>query len=110
MSKEIELLSEIRDLLQVMAEPALAKRDEELRDSLRVIVGKGQKKASAVLSMDGSKTQAAIAKETGIDTSDLSKLVRALKAESLITPDERHPKLRIKLPSSFFDQKGKTNE
>lgn len=58
MSREIELLTEIRDLLQVMAEPALAKRDARLRSDLCSVVG-GGKKAKAVLLMDGSRTQAA---------------------------------------------------
>src|SRR5688500_16148971 len=107
MSKEIELLTEIRDLVQVMAEPALAKHHEKLRDALRAAVGRNKKKASAVLLMDGSKSQAAIAKETGVDKSDLSKLVKALKAESLIATDEGHPKLRIKVLPNFFDNVGK---
>jgi hypothetical protein len=110
MSREIELLTEIRDLLQVMAEPALAKHDEKPRAALRAVVGKGQKKASAVLAMDGSKSQAAIVKETGIDPSGLSKLVKALKVESLIATDEGHPKLRVRVLPDFFDQKGGAHE
>ena len=39
MSREIELLTEIRDLLQVMAEPNLAKRDAKMRVALRDVVG-----------------------------------------------------------------------
>jgi DNA-binding MarR family transcriptional regulator len=110
MSKEIELLTEIRDLVQVMAEPALAKHYEKLREALRGVVGKSKKKASAALLMDGSISQAAIVKETGIDQSDLSKLVKALKAESLIATDEGHPKLRIKVLPNFFDHGGKSDE
>lgn len=110
MSKEIELLTEIRDLLQAMAEPALAKRDEKLREELRSLVGKGQKKAAAVLCMDGSKSQTAISNESAIDKSDLSKLVRALEAKSLVGVNEKHPKLRLTLPSNFFEKKGKANE
>ena len=110
MSKEIELLTEIRDLVQIMAEPALAKHHEKLRDALRAIVGKNKKKAGAVLLMDGATSQAAIVKETGIDKSDLSKLVKALKSESLIATDEGHPKLRIKVLPNFFDQAGKSDE
>jgi hypothetical protein len=56
MSREIELLIEIRDLLQVMAEPALAKRDAKLRSSLRTAVGSSGKKAKAALLMDGSRS------------------------------------------------------
>jgi hypothetical protein len=42
MNEQTELLRQIRDLLLVMAEPALAKRDERLRASLLEIVGKSK--------------------------------------------------------------------
>src|SRR5213078_141126 len=95
MSRELELLTQIRDLLQVVAEPALAKRDEKLRNALRSIVGTGKKKAAAVGLMDGSKSQATIGKEAEIDQGQLSRLVKALATETLIAADEKHPKLRI---------------
>ena len=104
MSKEIELLIEIRDLLQVMAEPALAKRDEKLRDALRDIAGNGRKSAAAVTLMDGSRTQSTIAKEAQIDKGQLSRLVRALAKASLVTADERHPKLALSVPHNFFGE------
>ena len=110
MSREIELLTEIRDLLQVVAEPSLEKHDAKLRTALRAIVGKGQKKASAVLLMDGSRSQTVIASESGIDKGDLSKLVRALRDASLIAADEKHPKLLVKIPPNFFDQGGQPDE
>ena len=103
MSREIELLTEIRDLLQVMAEPALAKRDAKLRDSLRSLAGSGNK-AKAVLLMDGSRSQAAIVKESGIDQGSLSRLVKALAAAHLIPSDEKHPRLLVKVPPNFFDR------
>jgi hypothetical protein len=53
MSRELELLTEIRDLLQVVAEPALAKRDAKFRSVLRSVVGSSGKKVKAVLLMDG---------------------------------------------------------
>ncbi len=67
MNEQTDLLREIRDLLQVIAEPALARRDEGLRASLREIVGKSKAKAGATLLMDGSRTQIVICKESGID-------------------------------------------
>jgi len=76
MSKEIELLTEIRDLLQVMAEPALEKRDAKLRTSLRKLVGGSEKKAKAVLLMDGSRSRAQIVQQSGIDQGDLSRIER----------------------------------
>lgn len=110
MSREIELLTEIRDLLQVMAEPALAKRDDKFREAIRIAAGNSHTKGNAIMLMDGSRSQSAIVKETGIDKSNLSRLVKALITNSLINADEKHPKLRVKLPSNFFDQNGKPDE
>jgi hypothetical protein len=67
MSTEIELLTEIRDLLYVIAEKDLAKRDEKLRAELRKTVGNGKKNAGAIHQMDGTRAPAMIVKETGID-------------------------------------------
>lgn len=110
MSREIELLTEIRDLLQAMAEPALAKRDEKFREAIRTVAGKSQKNGIAIMLMDGSRPQSAIAKEARMDQGNLSRLVKALGTQSLIAADEKHPKLRVNLPPNFFDQKGKTHE
>jgi DNA-binding MarR family transcriptional regulator len=104
MSSEIELLTEMRDLLQIMAEPAIAKRDARLRSSLRAVVGSSGKKAKAVQLMDGARSQSVIAKQVGIDTGNLSRLVKALSAAQLISADERSPKLLLKVPANFFDE------
>lgn len=61
--EQTELLREMRDLLRVMAEPALAKRDEGFRGALTKLVGTSRARAKAVSLMDGSKTQATICKE-----------------------------------------------
>jgi DNA-binding MarR family transcriptional regulator len=103
MSREIELLTEIRDLLQVIAEPALAARDAKSRSSLHTVVGTSAKKAKAALLMDGTRSQSAIVKESGMDQGNLSRLVKALAAAQLIFADERHPKLVVSVPSTFFD-------
>ena len=103
MARDIELLTEIRDLLQVVAEPALAKRDAKFRSLLRNIVGRSANKATAVQLMDGSRTQADIVKEAGIDHGNLSRLVNALAEAHLISADKKRPKLLVKLPSTFFD-------
>jgi hypothetical protein len=102
-SKDIELLTEIRDLLEVIAEPAIAKRDANLRASLRSVVGSSSKKAKTVLLIDGSRSQAAIAKESGLDAADASRLVKALGAAKLIVAGDKHPKLSLKIPPTFFD-------
>lgn len=110
MSKDIELLTEIRDLLQVMAEPALAQRDAKFRTSLRAVVGSSAKKANAVLLMDGTRTQSALAKESGCDQGNVSRLVRALAGEKLISADQKHPRLLLKVPALFFQQEDDTDE
>jgi hypothetical protein len=67
MSDDTEILQEIRDLLRLIAEPALAKRDERLRASLQELVGKSKQKAEAVVLMDGTRWQVDIQKAAGID-------------------------------------------
>jgi hypothetical protein len=104
MSRDLELLAEIRDLLQVIAEPALAKRDAKLRASLRKVVGNSAKKAKAATLMDGARSRPAILKESGIDPADLSRLVKALTEARLIVGDEKHPALVLRIPPAFFDK------
>jgi len=106
MSKDTELLIEIRDLLLLIAEPALAKRDERLRNSLQQIVGKSRPKAEAVVLMDGTRTQTDIRKECGIDAGALSRLVKSLRDERLIGQDAERPKVVFPIPSSLPDTVG----
>ena len=91
MSEDTEILREIRDLLRLMAEPALAKRDERLRTLLQQIIGKSKQKAEAVVLMDATRSQATIRKDCGIDHGNLSRLVKALRDAELIRhpPDDR---------------------
>jgi len=107
MSKDSELLTEIRDLLLLMAEPALAKRDERLRGSLQQIVGKSRPKAEAVVLMDGTRTQSDIRKECTIDAGALSRLVKSLRDERLIGPDAERPKVVFPVPSNLADIAGR---
>ena len=105
MSDQIQLLREIRDLLQVIAEPALAKRDEKLRESLRSIVGRSKQKAKAIQLMDGSRNQAVIGKEAGLDPGNLSRFIKALRESALIGKDEKqNMKLVISVPPNFFEE------
>jgi hypothetical protein len=108
-NEQTELLREMRDLLRVIAEPALAQRDGRLRASLLEIVGKSKAKAKAVLLMDGSRSQAAICKESGIDEGYLSRLAKALRAKALIAPDEKQLKMVISIPPNFFENSEKQN-
>ena len=96
---------EIRELLRLLAEPAIAQRDEKLRASLRRIAGKSQSKRKAIFQMDGTRTQKEISHAVGIDQGDLSKLVKALRADGLVGPGD-NPRLAIPLPANFFDLEG----
>lgn len=102
MNEQTELLREIRDLLVLIAEPALAKRDESLRAALLELAGRGKAKRSAILLMDGARSRADICKESGIDQGDLSRLVKALREKNLIGPSDP-PKIILALPPKFFE-------
>ena len=100
----LPILEEMRDLLRLMAEPAIAERDKKLRDVLRVIAGSGKgNKPKAVLLMDGTRTQAKIVEDCGIDKGQLSGLVKALREADLLKGDPKQPQLLISVPSDFFD-------
>jgi hypothetical protein len=107
LDEQVALLREMRDLLRVIAEPTLAKRDEELRAALTELVGRSRPKAKAVLLMDGSRSQASICKESQIDQGDLSRLQKGLRAKGLIKADEKHPELVISIPPNFFERSDK---
>lgn len=107
LNEQTELLREMRDLLRVIAEPALAERNERLKASLLGIVGRSKTKAKAVLLMDGSRSRPAICKDSGIDQGDLSRLAKALRAKALIAADEKEPKLVISIPPDFFENSEK---
>jgi CRP-like cAMP-binding protein len=104
-----ELLSavqEIRNLIRIMAEPAMAEHDKKARSELLRIVGRSAKKANALFLMDGSRTQSVIQKETGINQGHLSTLVKQLKASDLISGDGKKPELAISIPKQFFRDEG----
>lgn len=106
MSESEELLStvrEIRELVRLMAEPAIAARDQKLRAELRRIVGKSVTSARSVFLMDGSRSQAEIQRETKINQGNLSTLAKQLKANKLLADDGKNPKLAISIPSTFFE-------
>lgn len=105
----LRVLSEMRDLLRLMAEPAIAERDKKRRGTLRSIAGSAaSKQARAILLMDGTRTQIAITKECGIDKGQLSGLVKKLNAAELLVGDPRQPQLAISIPSNFFELGGKS--
>jgi hypothetical protein len=55
--------------------------------------------------MDGTRSQSAIKAAVGIDAGELSRVVKALRAQSLLTKDD-NPKLAIAIPPTFFDESG----
>jgi hypothetical protein len=106
MSDSDQLLSavqEIRDLVRLMAEPAIAERDRKLRAELKQVVGKSVPKSKSVSFMDGSRTQADIQRETKINKGDLSTLVKKLGASKLLSGDGKKPRLAISVPANFFE-------
>jgi hypothetical protein len=105
-SELLNAVLEIRELLRLMAEPAIAERDRNLRSELRRIVGKSPTKAKSVLLMDGNHTQTTIYNETGFDRGDLSRLVKTLIESKLISGDGKQPKLVISIPATFFEEGG----
>lgn len=100
----LAVLEEMRELLRVIAEPAIAERDKKLRDELRLIAGSGKgNNPKAVLLMDGTRTQAKIVDECGIHKGQLSQLVKALREGGLLKGEPKQPELMISIPSNFFD-------
>jgi hypothetical protein len=102
-SELLKSVNEIRDLIRLMAEPAIAARDKKFRDELRKLVGSSKRKASSILLMDGSRTQTEIRNETAINQGDLSTLVKRLSERKLLSGDGKKPKLAISIPSNFFE-------
>lgn len=100
----LHVLAEMRDLLRLLAEPAIAERDKRLREELRNLGGIATgKKAKAILLMDGTKTQAEITKTCGVHKGDLSGLVKKLNSAGLLSDDLKQPKIVIPIPANFFE-------
>jgi hypothetical protein len=60
MDEQTQLMREMVELLRLIAEPEIFKRDKKNRLALVEIVGKSTQKIKAVQLMDGVKTQASI--------------------------------------------------
>lgn len=103
MDEQTQLLQEMRDLLRVIAEPALAERDKKRRAALLEVVGKSKRKAQVVILMDGSRSQTGLHRDSGMDQGDVSRLVKALRDKQLIKADDKHPELVISIPPNFFE-------
>jgi hypothetical protein len=99
----LEEVRQIRKLLELLAEPAIAQRDAKLRGKLRAIVGSSSKKQQSVLLMDGSRTQAQIIAQTSVNQGDLSTMVGKLEKAGLLAGGKKQPKLALSIPSHLFD-------
>jgi len=99
----LDEVRQIRKLLELLAEPAIAQRDNKLRGELRRIVGSSSKKQQAVFLMNGSRTQAQIITETSVGQGNLSTMVGQLETANLLTNGKKYPKLAITIPSNFFE-------
>ncbi len=102
MDEQIGLLREMRDLLRLIAEPAIAKRDEGLRAVVRDLVGRSKPKAKAVQLMDGTRQRALICQESGLKKGNLSVFEKSLRENGLIAAGEQL-RLVISLPANFFE-------
>jgi len=104
----LDELRQMRKLLELLAEPAIAQRDAKLREELRKIVGSSSKKRQSVFLMDGSRTQAQIVTQTSVNQGALSTMVGKLEGAGLLADGKKAPKLAISIPSNFFDTDAKT--
>lgn len=104
----LEEVRQVRRLLELLAEPAVAQRDAKLRDELRRIVGSSVKKQQSILLMNGSRSQKQIIAQTAIDQGDLSKIVGKLDQAGLLVDGKKQPKLAISIPPNFFDAQSET--
>ncbi|MCY3018367.1 MAG: hypothetical protein NTW87_04955 [Planctomycetota bacterium] len=103
----LEEVRQLRKLVELLAEPAIAQRDAKLRGELRNIVGSSIKKQRSVFLMDGSRTQKQILAQTGVNQGDLSDMVGKLETAGLLADGRKQPKLAISIPPDFFDVNAK---
>jgi hypothetical protein len=95
---------EIRDLLRLLAAPAIAERDKKVREDIQRVVGQSEKKQTALMLMDGSKTQTEIHMATGFNKGHLSTMVKQLSEMGVLEEDTKKPKIKIYIPANFFQK------
>lgn len=99
----LEEVRQLRRLVELMAEPAIAQRDAKLRENLRSIVGSSAKKQQSIFLMDGSRNQSQIVAATSVHQGELSTMVGKLNEAGLLADGKKNPRLSITIPSNFFD-------
>jgi hypothetical protein len=99
----LTVLHKIHSLLELLAEDKIAERDAKQRKLLRDIVGSSIPMQKSVQLMDGTRTQKDIHTDTSANRGHLSTLVGKLHTAGLIEGDTKTPKLRISVPSNFFE-------
>ena len=97
-----ELLQEIRDLLVPIAgvyrpqyEKVMRSKKIELVEAITKTVGKGAKRLSVSKLMDGTRTRKQLSEESKLDSSELSRLLKALKEDDLAEEESGRPKLVV---------------
>ena len=108
-SSLLDEVRQIRRLLELLAEPAIAQRDAKLRGELQAIVGSSAIMQRSVLLMDGTLTQTQIATRTTVHKGNLSTMVGKLESAGLLANGKKQPKLAISIPSDFFDARKERN-
>lgn len=104
----LDAVRDIRKLLELLAEPAIAQRDAKLRKELRQIVGASKQKQQAVFLMNGKRRQKEIQAETAVHAGNLSTLVSKLGQAKLLAGDPKLPNLAISIPTGFFESDAET--
>jgi hypothetical protein len=105
----LEAVRDIRKLLEILAEPAIAQRDAKLRKELRQIVGASKPGQMSVFLMNGKRTQKEIHSETFMNKGNLSTLVSKLSEAKLLIGDPKLPNLAISIPTNFFESDAETS-
>lgn len=102
--QQIALLSEIRDLLQIIAEPQLADRDRKARQRIREVAGRSGKKQAAVLLMDGTRSRSEISQQSELDSGNLSRFIAELREAGVLAEPDGKAKTVCPLPPTLFEQ------
>ena len=97
-----ELLTQIRDLLMPISavyrpqyEELMRSRKRQQVDEILQIAGKGARRLAACKLMGGNWTRKEISEKAGIDSGDLSRLLKTLKEGELVEEENGRPRLVV---------------